>query len=313
MNIQEYNAQIIREYLAYKKGVPPNTYRSISADCKAIETYLSDNNAMITSLSGTAFSEQFINSLAEKHTPATVKRRLCTLRSMMAWCQEQGYIPPEHDINISSNLEIPKVNFASNTDVEKLYNFCRHIEESEEYTMARAKLECLMVIICGFKVSELKKLRIQDVSGSAIGEKMKMVRCTKSECIDTFLRIRADFTDLRLIKSDILFVNKYGNENEQINSDYELIREKCNVRSSVTLSSIRNSCIKECSILLNNDAVAAKLFNVTVQWLDKIKNQAEHNQCQITDDEMLLIEQYRRLTSAEKEEIRRLMVIQKEG
>lgn len=307
MNIQEYNAQIIREYLAYKKGVPPNTYRSISADCKAIETYLSDNNAMITSLFGTFFSEQFIRFLAEKHTPATVKRRLCTLRSMMAWCQEQGYIPPEHDINISSNLEIPKVNFASNADIEKLYDFCRHIGESEEYIMARAKLECLMVIICGFKVSELKKLRIQDATGSAIEDKMKMVRCTKSECIDTFLRIRADFTDLRLIKSDILFVNKCGNENEQINSDYELIREKCNVSSSVTLSSIRNSCIKECSVLLSNDAVAAKLFNVTVQWLDKIKNKAEHNQCQITDDEMLLIEQYRRLTSAEKEEISRLM------
>lgn len=296
MNIKEYNAQIIREYLANKNGVPKNTYKSISADCKAIDKYLSDNNIMITSLHGAAASEQLVNFLTEKYTPATVKRRLCTLRSMMSWCQEQGYIPVEHEINIYDNLENPKYCFAPNADIAKLYDFCKSIGESDEYTIARAKLECLMVIICGFKVSELKKLRIQDLADSTIEDRMKMVCCSKSECIDTFLQLRADFMELRLIKSDILFVNKYGNENEQINLDYELIREQCNVSSSVTLSSIRNSCIKECSILLNNDAVAAKLFNVTVQWLDKIKDQAEHNQYKITEDEMLLIEHYRNLS-----------------
>lgn len=91
MNIKEYNAQIIHEYLAYKSEAPKNTYRSISADCKAIEKYLSDNNATITSLSETASSEQFISFLATKHTTATIKRRLCTLRSIIYWCQEQGY------------------------------------------------------------------------------------------------------------------------------------------------------------------------------------------------------------------------------
>ena len=93
MDVQEYNDQIICEYLAYKKGVPKNTYKGISADCKAIAKYLSDNNAMITSLSGTASSEQFVSYLTEKYTPATVKRRLCTLRSIIYWCQEQGIYP----------------------------------------------------------------------------------------------------------------------------------------------------------------------------------------------------------------------------
>ncbi len=36
MNIQEYNAQIINEYLIYKKNVSQSTYKSISSDCKAI-------------------------------------------------------------------------------------------------------------------------------------------------------------------------------------------------------------------------------------------------------------------------------------
>lgn len=307
MNIKEYNAQIICEYLAYKSEVPKNTYKSISADCKALDKYLSDNNIMITSLHGAAVSEQLVNFLTEKYTPATVKRRLCTLRSIFDWCKKQGYIPVEHKINIYDNLENPKYCFASNADIAKLYDFCKYIEESDEYTIARAKLECLMVIICGFKVSELKKLRIQDLADSTIEDRMKMVCCSKSECIDTFLQLRADFMELRLIKSDILFVNKYGNENEQINLDYELIREKCNVSSRVTLSSIRNSCIKECSMLLNNDVVAAKIFDVSIRWLDIIKKQSEHNQCQITDDEMLMLEQYRKLTPAQKEEIIRLI------
>ncbi len=312
MNIQEYNAQIIREYLAYKSDVPKNTYKSISADCKALDKYLSDNNVMITSLHGAAVSEQLVNFLTEKYTPATVKRRLCTLRSMMSWCQEQGYIPVEHEINIYGNLENPKYCFASNTDIAKLYDFCKYIEESDEYTIARAKLECLMVIICGFKVSELKKLRIQDLADSTIEDRMKMVCCSKSECIDTFLKLRADFTDSNLIKSDILFVTKNGTENEYIYADYELIRKQCNLSSSVTLSSIRNSCIKECSILLNNDVIAAKIFDVSVGWLDIIKKQSEHNQCQITDDEMLMLEQYRKLTPAQKGEIIRLMTNRKD-
>lgn len=170
--------------------------------------------------------------------------------------------------------------------------------------MARAKLECLMVIICGFKVSELKKLRIQDVSGPIIDDKMKMVCCTKSKCIDTFLQIRADFTDRRLIKSDILFVNKRGKNNQQINLDYETIRKQCGVSGSVTLSSIRNSCIQECSALLNNDAVSAKLFDVAVRRLGIIKNHTENI---ITDDETMLLEQYRKLTPDKKEEIIKLI------
>lgn len=307
MNIQEYNAQIIREYLAYKSEVPKNTYKGISADCKAIEKYLSDKNATITSLSGTASSEQFVSFLAEKHTAATVKRRLCTLRSIIYWCQEQGYIPVDHEVDIYDGLEIPTYQFAPDADITKLYNFCKYIGESEEYIIARAKLECLMVIICGFKISELKKLRIQDVSGSIIDDKMKMVRCTKSECIDTFLKIRADFTDSKLIKSDVLFLTQRGNENQYIDSDFDLIREQCNISSGVTLSSIRNSCIKECSILLNNDAVAAKLFDVAVRRIDTIKKQTEYSTSQLTDDEMLLLEQFRRLTPTKKKDIIRLI------
>lgn len=304
MDIQEYNAQIIGEYLDYKKDAPKNTYNGISADCKAIAKYLSDNDAVITSLIETASSEQFISFLTEKYTPATVKRRLCTLRSIIYWCQEQGYIPAEHEINIYDDLDLHQYQFASNEDIAKLYNFCKNIRESDEYTMARAKLECLMVIICGFKVSELQKLCIQDVSGPIIDDKMKMVCCTKPKCIDTFLQIRENFIDLKLIKSDILFVNKIGKKNQQISLDYEMIRKQCDVSDSVTLSSIRNSCIQECSILLNNDAVAAKLFDVAVRRLGIIKN---HTKNIITEDEILLLEQYRKLTPTQKKEIIRLM------
>ena len=58
MDIQEYNEQIIQEYLDYKKEVPKNTYKGISADCKAIAKYLSDSNAIITSLTEVAPSKK---------------------------------------------------------------------------------------------------------------------------------------------------------------------------------------------------------------------------------------------------------------
>ena len=152
MDVQEYNAQIISEYLAYKKDVPKNTYKGISADCKAIAKYLSNNDLSITSLTEAAPSEQFVNFLTEKYIPATVKPRLCTLRSIIYWCQEKGYISAELEINIYDDLDIPQYQFVSNGDITKLYNFCKNIWKSDEYVLARVKLECLMVIICGFKV-----------------------------------------------------------------------------------------------------------------------------------------------------------------
>ncbi len=63
--------------------------------------------------------------------------------------------------------------------------------------------------------------------------------------------------------------------------------------------------IKECSILLDNDAVAAKLFDVAVRRLGMIKNYKENN---ITDDEALLLEQYRKLTPTKKKKIMKLMI-----
>lgn len=83
-----------------------------------------------------------------------------------------------------------------------------------------------------------------------------------------------------------------------------MIRKQCGVGDSVTLSSIRNSCIQECSILLNNDAVSSKLFDVTVRRLGIIKN---HTKNIITDDEALLLEQYRKLTPNKKKEIKKLI------
>ena len=214
-----------------------------------------------------------------------------------------GYLSEEENINYISPMITETVKAQIKGTEQRLARLIFKV--AVELGMARAKLECLMVIICGFKVSELIKLRIQDVSGSVIDDKMKMVCCTSSKCIDTFLQIRADFTDLKLIKSDILFVNKRGKKNQQINLDYEIIRKQCGVSASVTLSSIRNSCVKECSILLNNDAVAAKLFDVAVRRLGMIKNYKVNS---ITDDEALMLEQYRKLSPIQKKEIMKLMM-----
>ncbi len=55
---------------------------------------------------------------------------------------------------------------------------------------------------------------------------------------------------------------------------------------------------------MNNDAVAAKLFDIAVRRLGMIKNYTENS---ITDDEMLLLEKYRKLTPTQKKEIIKLM------
>lgn len=298
MDIQEYNSQIISEFLTEKKdAVPHNTYRSIQADCNAIHSYLLDKNILFSLLSSEPENEQYISFLTERYASTTVKRRLCTLRSIICWGKDKGYISQDSSVHIADGLSVPPPNYAPAAAIADMLNFCSSISESDTYMLARSKLECLMVIICGYKVSELQKLRVSDTTSEFVKERMQITGFDRSDIMDIFLQIRDHFVSERLIKSTILFVNQNGEYNKQIHLDYKTIRSYCGIDKSVTLSALRNTCIQGYNKLLENEIITAKVFNTSARWVDHIKKTA------VVDRERRLIKLYRELTPEQQDKI----------
>lgn len=300
---KDYNTNILYNYTVSRSNAPTNTYKGIVADCKDIAKYLDNNDINITYLLKPSYSEEFIQYLTNRYATATVKRRLCTLRSILYWCQDNGYISDKADIEVYDTLSTPKRLFACRSSIHKLYEFCKVLAESEDYVMARAKLECLMIVVCGLKVSELSNLLISDVCSKVTESRLRMFKLAHEDNIRTFLNIRERFVEERSLNSEILFLNKYGNINTRIYMDYELIRENCNIDKSATLSSVRNTCVREYSILLENDTVTSNIFDVTMRWLELIRDQYVKNIDDLTADEIALIEKYRKLTDIQKDKL----------
>lgn len=275
MNIKEYNAQIIKEFLEHKTNVPHNTFRSIKSDCKSIQNYAAENNLMITMLSEESLANQYISFLSsENRTTATIKRMICTLRSIIYWCKAKGYIHKNQRVDISDNLSATKPQLAMEDDIQKLYSFCSNIYESDEYFIARAKLECYIVIMFGLKTSELKSLLVNDLVDENANNRLRLLRTFNKDSVENYLQIRRNFLDERQIKSDFLFFTKSGGENANINVDFELLRDKCCIKNNITLASIRNNCMTIFSNTIGNEELSALLFDVTI-W--RIKEMREQN------------------------------------
>ena len=253
--------KLIQSFLDECSELPYNSYKSVFADCKSINEYLNMNQTQLAVFSDNTAVQKYADYLLENSSPSTTRRRICTLRKLIRWCEDNGFINV-CDTNLSVSIEETEPQYASESDIRKLYSFCKDIFEDDGYVLARAKLECYLIITMGYKVSELKKLRVDDIC------------CLNNETAKSFLMIREQFISERLIKSDILFVTKYCGENNRINIDYDLIREKIDIDKSVTLSSIRNTCILNFENVGKNENLTTSFFRVTVERISRMR---EHN------------------------------------
>lgn len=254
-------SDIIHNFLKDCSELPHNSYKALCADCKNIAEYLEQTQKQISELSENNAVQDYADFLIDSCSPNTVKRRICTLRKLFHWCESKGLINSDSTY-LSVNIEETDPQYASENDIKKLYGFCRNIFETDGYTFARAKFECYLVISMGFKVSELKKLCIDD-----------LIHC-KDNTAKMFLTLRKQFVSERLIRSNLLFITKYGGENSYIHSDFNLVKQQCGIDKSVTLSSIRNTCIINFDSIGKNETLTTSFFNVTIE---RIKKMREHN------------------------------------
>lgn len=258
-----------------EESSPDNTYKAFKADCKILNQYLSEKHKNLFNLIGDQEACEYISFLSSKCAPRTVKRKVCTLRKLLEWCKEKGYLPAETKIDISENIVPPEREFAKTEEIAQLFNSCYHIFETDEYIIARAKMITLLIILCGFKVSELVEMKLNDIAGSGTIEftdnlRRKRVRFIRpdivKEPLNQYLIKRRDIVESLNIKTEAMFVSLRGNVSEAlIRSDFDTIRQISG--TSVTSASVRNSCIKFYYSELTDDLLIGRLFGISQRWV----------------------------------------------
>ena len=273
--------EIIQIFLNEQKGKKPNnTYKALKADCKLLDQYLSENQKQLFCLIGSQEACEYISFLSSKCAPRTVKRKVRTLRKLLEWCKEKGYLPTEIKIEISENIVPPEREFAKIEEIAILFNSCCHIFDADEYILARAKMVTLLIILCGFKISELVNMKLSDISiGGTIEftddlrrKRVKFVRPDIiKEPLDQYLIKRKDIVESLNIKTEAMFVSLRGNiaDESRIRSDFDTIRRISG--TSVTSASVRNSCIKFYYNKLTDDLLIGTLFGISQRWVELCK------------------------------------------
>lgn len=268
---------IIQSFLKEQKEKnPDNTYKALKADCKILDQYLSENQKQLFSLIGSQEACEYISFLSSKCAPRTVKRKVCTLRKLLEWCKNKGYLPAEIKIDISDNIIMPEREFAKTEDIALLYKRCCHIFEADEYTLARAKMETLLIILCGFKLSELAEMKLSDISEGKIDFtddfRRKRIRLVSTDIIkeplNQYLIKRREIVKNLNVKSDNMFLSIRGGvlTSNLIGSDFDTVRQISG--TSVTSASVRNSCIKYYYNEITDDLLIGKLFGISQRWAE---------------------------------------------
>ena len=273
--------EIIQTFLnEQKEKNPDNTYKALKADCKILDQYLSEKQKQIFSLIGNQEACEYISFLSSKCAPRTVKRKVCTLRKLLEWCKEKGYLPTEIKIDISENIVPPEREFAKTEEIALLFKSCCHIFEEDEYVMARAKMVTLLIVLCGFKISELTDMKLSDISEEGTIKftddlRRKRVRFIRPDIIkeplEQYLIKRNEIIEKLNIKTEAMFVSLRGNiaDESRIRSDFDTIR-RISV-TSVTSASVRNSCIKFYYSEMTDDLLIGKLFGISQRWVELCK------------------------------------------
>lgn len=269
---------IIQSFLKeQEENNPNNTYKALKADCKILNQYLSENQKQLFRLIGNQEACEYISFLSSKCAPRTVKRKVCTLRKLLEWCKEKGYLSTEIKIDISENIVPPDREFAKPEVISLLFNSCCHIFEADEYIIARAKMVTLLIILCGFKISELVDMKLSDISEDGTIEftddlRRKRVRFVRPDIIkeplNQYLIKRKSIVESLNIKTEAMFVSLRGNVSDEnlIRSDFDTIRQISG--TSVTSASVRNSCIRYYYKEIADDLIIGKLFGISQRWVE---------------------------------------------
>lgn len=275
--INNYNKYLVDEFLNSNSKATPSTLRMMENDCTTILEFLSLDKKSILVLMEQEEVDGFIEWMKtfKQYADRTIKRKVCTVRQLLRFCQSKGLISKDKRILISEKSDISEINIVSDECLHKLYAYCSKVYEADEFYIVRGKLAILFVILCGFKISELCELKVDDLSEL---EKDEINYYHLSDC-------RIKFIDHKIIEDVLnrylalrnggptieqLFLSNTGSAIQKniLRDDFKKIRKICGINESIDFSALRNTCIKYYYEQLPDQVIISKIFDITVRRVE---------------------------------------------
>lgn len=207
-----------------ERGVGHHTLRAYAQDLRTFARFIKDYHLTDPLLKDDilAYHRHLRDELGAK--PATIERRLVTLKSYFAWRAERNSALPSPFADVRISVRIPrrlprpieqdtlKAVLRSETGPTNARPADQAIATDQEVTILMIKL----LIVTGLRISELTNLKIRDVSTDAAqmtvrgkGNKERIVFVPNEELQDGFRRYCADRAKHSSLKSP-LFLNAVG-------------------------------------------------------------------------------------------------------
>lgn len=269
--------KIIYEYLTQiKQNKSANTLRAYHYSCQDLLNYLNFSGKNIFFLSSQNEVDKFTEYLSDIGlSERTIKHRVTVLRNILKFSIMKGYIPDSKP-HISCSAK-EKIEYVQEDDIEILFKYCSYYDEYDDYYSLRAKVEILLVLLFGFKIIDLKSLKVDNLSI----EKKELssntiIRYIYDErlipIIIYYLQERSYFIADLNQESDYLFVNRYG-RNITDNGIGDDLRKICSYTGvTISFGGLRNSCIKYYYSKMPDEVIISKIFDISKGRVKKLKS-----------------------------------------
>ena len=201
-----------------ERGVGHHTLRAYAQDLRTFARFTKDHHLTdpLSKADILAYHRHLRDKLDAK--PATIERRLVTLKSYFAWRADRNSALPSPFTNVRISVRIPR---RLPRPVERETLKAVLYAETDPTIAGPAEQEVTLLIIkllivTGLRISELTNLKIRDVTADASqmivcgkGKKERIVFVPNEELQDTFRRYCVDRAKHGSLKSP-LFLNEVG-------------------------------------------------------------------------------------------------------
>lgn len=278
---------LTREYLKKSKDLDYKTLKAYRIDltkyCEFVRQFNIDPFEKTT-------TQKYVESLTKEYKPATVKRKVASLRAFYFYIQEKGYIT--HNIFEKIKIEIPETKerkILSRECIEQIEEimFMQLHKAKSEYQRKTALREIAIIellLSTGMRISELCQLQDKDFNlqiGSVhIGNKKyskRMLVVDNKRIIDLLKEYRAEnFEDIK--NTGYFFINRNRNplSEQSVREMLKKYSKKAGLDLNITPNTFRQSYV---SVLLKNGKNAQEVqeiaghgsIDTTIKYADKIR------------------------------------------
>lgn len=204
------------EFLKIEKNASPHTLRSYMNDLVELVNFINDETKSVSAIDFFTLRE-YITTLYDKNlTKTTIERKISTIKSFFKFLSQKGIV----EENPARMIKFPKKEkkLFKVFNIDDLFNLLEIPDKSTPSGLRDALLMELMYGT-GVRVSELVGIKLDDIDFEGLrlrvrgkGKKERMIPLADFhiDFIKKYLSVRDQMLTGKTIKTDKLFINKFG-------------------------------------------------------------------------------------------------------